>query len=127
VVCGGLAEVKKVIQRSGLLFEKASADAAPIPVVFDETKNGRLIREAVVDVIVFGMRGNNDQRKPRAVTPASRSAPCGCNAASAGAREIVVPHVGLILQTGRAKYLFIAQSSNRNNNLLKMMPESFVR
>jgi hypothetical protein len=36
VVCGWLAEVKKAIQRSGFLVERAFADAAQAPIVFDE-------------------------------------------------------------------------------------------
>lgn len=49
-------EVKHAVERASLRIRGIPADAAQVPVVFDESQGGRLIGNAVVDVVLPRIR-----------------------------------------------------------------------
>src|ERR1700734_3435251 len=82
-------EVEHAVQRSSLDVVGVSTDAAQAPVVLDEAKNGRLVRGQVIDVVLFRVGRNHQERLTGAVTalPLRRG---GRGAATARSGERVV-------------------------------------
>src|SRR5262249_15131326 len=62
-----LAEVKHARERAGNRVERMVAHTAETPVVLDEAQDGGLIGQRVVDEVPLRVRGDHEQRKPRAV------------------------------------------------------------
>ena len=73
-VAPDLFEVEHLSDRVGDPIERAAAQALSTqPVVLDEVDDGTLIAHAVVDEVLLGPGGNDQQREPRAVTSAAQS------------------------------------------------------
>lgn len=64
-------KIEHVVERSRDRVHRATADAAEIPVVFDEAQDRRLVGDCVIDEILLGPGRNDEQRQARAKTAAA--------------------------------------------------------
>ena len=64
-------EVEQAGKRSGDRVQRRAADAAQVPVVFDEPENRGLIRHGVVHVVDLRVGRDHQQRQPRAISAAA--------------------------------------------------------
>src|SRR5208282_2393752 len=110
---GAAIKVKEPEERAGLHVIGISADAWQLPIVFDESNDGRLIRHPMVDVIALGIARDDDQGQAWPITaaagiPAYRSRPAGAGAGKFvvhgavrliddGVHLVVVPSVGIVV------------------------------
>ena len=107
-----VVEVEHAIESAGSYIAGVVADAAEVPVVLDEAQDGGLVGGAVINVILFRVGRNHEQREARAVTAAALRADGGSGAAIASACEgivcdsrlidyrsenVIVPAVGVVV------------------------------
>src|SRR5262249_31497699 len=96
VIVAVIVEVEHVVDRSSLRVVGVAADTAEVPVVFDKTKNGGLIRDGVIHIVVARERRNDDERQARAVAAAAGNGAIRRCAAHADTRESIFLNVRLV-------------------------------
>ena len=69
-----MREVEHVRERSRNCIVGTGADTSERPVVFDESRDRRLIGDSAIDKILLGERRNDYQRQSRAISAACLNA-----------------------------------------------------
>lgn len=68
----GLVEIEHIVERASNCVIGALADPLAVkPIVFDEAKDRRLVRDGMVHEVVLRVRRNHQQRLTRTITAAA--------------------------------------------------------
>lgn len=69
-MAGPIAEVKHVDERASYSIKRAASDSSKTEIVFDESQDGALIRNRVIDEIFLCEWRDHQQRQTRSVSAA---------------------------------------------------------